>query len=199
MKSTQRLFFLLVFLIWSSGCAPMSVNPLSDPATAEIDPRLIGVWYPQDTEGGRGYVHFVESKDKGWLDVVIIDYKKSGGVGIETFQMFTTKLGQRYFMNIIERPLTEEEKKNEDEKYHLIFYEFSDGNLSFRFMTAELVAQSIERGELKGTAVKTKWTKDVTITDTTENLARYLLQSDINKLFPQGLGDKPVILKKLIH
>lgn len=177
----------------------MSVNPLSDPATAEIDQRLIGVWYPQDTKDGHGYVHFVESKDKGWLDVVIIDYKKSGGVGIETFQMFTTKLGQHYFMNIIERPLTEEETANEAEKYNLIFYDVLNGNLSFRFMSDDLVAQSIERGELKGTAVKEKWSKDVTITDTTENLARYILQSDIEKLFPRNTEENPTVLKKVIH
>lgn len=199
MKSIPKLFVLLVFLVWSSGCAPMSVHPLSDPATAEIDQRLIGVWYPQDTEEGHGYVHFVESKDKGWLDVVIIDYKKSGGVGIETLQMFTTKLGQHHFMNIIDRPLTEVGKKNEDEKYNLIFYEFLEGNLSFRFMTPELVAQSIERGELKGRMNKEKWTKGVTITDTTDNLARYILHSDIDKLFPRDPKENTAILKKVIH
>lgn len=199
MKNIQRLFFVLAFLSWLSGCAPMSVNPLSDPAAAEIDQRLIGVWYPQDPEDGHGYVHFVKSQDKGWLDVVIIDYKKSGGVGIETFQMFTTKLGQHYFMNMIEMPSKEKEKKNEDEKYNLIFYKFLDGSLLFRFMSDKLVAQSIERGELKGTVNRGKWGTDVTITDATENLARYILQSDISKLFPQDSSDKPIILKKIIH
>jgi hypothetical protein len=49
-SNNQNLMVFAALIVWShmSGCAPISDNPLSDPASAKPDRRLIGTWYSKD-------------------------------------------------------------------------------------------------------------------------------------------------------
>jgi hypothetical protein len=129
------------------------VNPLSDPAKAEIDKDLTGIWYsPADKKSGEGYLAFLP--DTGMTDVIL-----AGSLGdLMTFRMFPTIVGERRFMNArfwIPQAYLDNLKVEAPFKpgnYILAEYLFPEKDvLEIWLLTSDMTDKAIDQGILKGT------------------------------------------------
>ena len=74
-----------------AGC-PESVHPVSDPATAEYDPELFGVWHGTFEDDTEIYLH-IGPGEHGLTRAVLIEHKENGGgLRIENYVAFPTRL-----------------------------------------------------------------------------------------------------------
>ena len=179
----RSVFFcsLLSYLLLAA-CVPMSQFPLSQPSGNEPDERLVGIWLFKADEK-ESYFHFSKQRD-GVSDMVSVSYDADGRMSYGMFEVFTTPVGTSQFMNIkiIKVGLLE---MGDTPPYLLAKYEVDDsGKLYIQLLSPEEVAQGIDDGILKG-EIKDKKDNEIYITDSSENLIRFIENSDIDKLFSQ--------------
>jgi len=211
-KSFAVAAVLIVSLVCSLvlvSCCPTSRLPLSDPKTATYDKRLEGSWRFVSDEGSIAFFHF--GKMEGNLTKVIsIGNKDNGDLEYTVYAMFPTFIGNSQYMNIIFDDISKGVPK-EIEGYEFARYEFEKNNnsLVFSLMSANMRTDAVKSGKLKGTIKYNKpspvdgnkelannetadSTYCATITDTPDNMIRFIKDSDPKILFPN-----PVKLEKV--
>jgi hypothetical protein len=168
---------LLVAALCCTGCVaiPVSQHPLSDDTNSEIDPDLFGVWdiidesqeeaaaptvqkEPAATEEAdqpaadperppRIGIGRASGKEKT-LEVVSMQLTDDH-IQIRRFPIHATKVGKSRMLSV---RANEEEKESD---YFLLRYEVVNENrILVYFLNRETIAQSIQRGELKGVVRK---------------------------------------------
>ncbi|MDH5763325.1 MAG: hypothetical protein OEZ51_10105 [Nitrospinota bacterium] len=199
------ILVLILFCVVISACSapPFSKYPLSQPGKQPNDERLSEVWVYQ--ENGRPIFVHISKEQEGWLEGVIVGPKDEGGLGLSTFQMLTTQIGQDHFMSIrnirdFKKGATGVPGKLEPGEgfYWIFLYKIAeDGNLYLRMMDDQYVEESIKSGQVKGSIDKEG--SIITLTDNSENLIRFVKDSDKDQLFPesQQIPDKNSFFKKL--
>jgi hypothetical protein len=94
--SLGRFVPLAVLILALSGCPFTSDRPLSDPASARTDSRLVGTWRTHDKESGE------------WNTLTILPFDEHEMVGItpegtsgktDVFRLFPTDVGTESFLN----------------------------------------------------------------------------------------------------
>lgn len=211
-KSFAVTAVLIVSLVCSLAlvsCCPTSRLSLSDSKTATYDKRLEGSWRFVSDEGSIAFLHF--GKMEGNLTKVIsIGNKDNGDLEYTVYAMFPTFIGNAQYMNIIFDDVSKGVPQ-EIEGYEFARYEFEKNNnsLVFSLMSANMRTDAVKSGKLKGTIKYNKplpvdgnkelannetadSTYCATITDTPDNMIRFIKDSDPKILFPN-----PVKLEKV--
>jgi len=182
-----------------TGCLPESKNPLSTPMNSTVDDRLEGIYVSRrekkDEDLSTMHFHYRGIKANGqvratpWLEVLDVEHEKAGGMKANAYRVLTTHIGEQDYMSF------QDLSKGKDKApYHFARYEFSwTGTLRIWLINSDAVADAIKAGKLRGTVKASKYTKDITITDSTERLAAFVKASDPVKLF-EG---KPMVLYRL--
>jgi hypothetical protein len=178
-----------------------SENPLSDPQKAKPAADLAGVWRVEEKDGTT-YYHVGLAGDKfpsGLMRMAIIEHKKNGLVDINenAFFLFTTALGDRHFVNVTVldgEQLKEAEKtgwKPEMAKGYWIWeYRLKADKISLLCMDQEQKKSLIENKKLQGFVNKDKKGifDEVTIQESSEDLAKFIVSPDAAKLFQPAAG-----------
>ncbi len=121
--------------------------------------------------------------------MVSVDYDAEGRMGHGIFKVFTTPIDSHRYMNIkiINIGMLE---IGDIPPYLFAKYEITGNDkLYLQLLSPEEVAQGIEDGVLQG-EIKDKKDNEIYITDSSENLIRFIKNSDIDKLFGQTPYDE---------
>jgi hypothetical protein len=181
------LFCLLLSCLFVFGCTPLSEFPLSQPGEYEPDQRLVGIWLFKADEK-ESYFHFSKERN-GWSDMVVVSYDRQGKVSYAIFNVFTTPIqSQRYMnINIVNLGMASME---DVPSYILAKYEIIENDkLYIQLLSPDEVAQSIGDGVLQG-EIKDIKDNEIYITDSSENLIKFIESSDMDKLFSQTPYDE---------
>ncbi len=189
--SLKLAVFAVCLNILLSGCVPELERPLSDPASAAPDPRLLGMWVGSTPDGeGPAWVHFTQAENS-MTDIVLICPETGKGVEASFYRMHPTRAGGFTFMNVkahkpknaLALKVNEEDKYPRPGGYHLAKYHISsDGILRIWFLTDE-ISRFVEEGQLKGQVRKSGIAKEVKITESPERLLEFLERSDHSRIF----------------
>lgn len=170
-----------------AACGAVSVHPLSDPEKAVNDQRLSGLWTAK-IDNELVFAHFV-NKDESTTEIVTVSSRENGNGDWTVFSMFPSRIGGESYMNV-RLVIHNGEAAGDDEKsYGLVRYRISkDGVLKVWRMSEKKLIEDIESGKLKGEVKKGSWVNDVIITAPTDQLARYVRNSDPKRLFDELIG-----------
>ena len=116
--------------------------------------------------------------------MVSVDYDAEGRMSYGMFEVFTTPVDTHQYMNIkiIKIGILE---IGDTPPYLLAKYKIvGNDKLYIQLLSPDEVAQGIEDGVLQG-EIKDKKENEIYITDSSENLIRFIKNSDIDKLFGQ--------------
>jgi len=183
------------------SCCPISQNPLSDRGKAIFDKRLQGVWRVVADDFSQGVIHV--GKTEGDLTKVIsIENKEDGDFKIAVYVMYPTAAGSKQYMNIV----VDEASRgipSEVTGYMFAQYDYNEvsNTLSFSIMSMQPIAQAIASKKLKGVIKynhsssrasddaetvnegKADSIQCVTITDTGDNILKFIAETDPQVLF----------------
>ena len=181
---------IFVLLLGLASCEPpASDNPLSDPATAKVDSKLVGMWRGQ-RDGDVVFLH-VTGKDKGLIDVTLLGNDTKKGSVVLTFEGFVSELGGKRYLNL--RPKTKKGEPFDDAwdvrpRYLFAHYELKGGALALSIMQEDLVKAAVKGGKLKGHLEG----DEVILNEETPKLAEFVKSSDHGKLFAPFASFKPM-------
>jgi hypothetical protein len=166
-RNLRALLVLLTITCCLSGCAPVFLNPISEPDRAELDKRLLGRWKGTDKENKNDYILF-EASSNTQMNVSLFDDKEPNPKPM--FRMFSSKVGSRYYMNL--GFIDEDTSKG----YLLARYELEGTTLTVWLLDEDKVKAAIERGLLKGNPGV--GTIDTKVNDSSERVVQFLAASD---------------------
>ena len=168
-----------------SACLPESIHPLSDPAQAKVDARLVGLWSARkDNEDA--LLHFIPRPD-GWTEIVMVSYRNDREAGEwSVFRMFPSRIDGRDYMNV--QFIAEAAERSKSKRFLLARYHLSqDDALTIWSMSGPSAVFAIKAG-LKGSVRKGQFGDDILIEAKPAELAEYLRRSDIEELFDNSVG-----------
>lgn len=178
------LGFALCLLL--SSCIVTSENPLSTPANAEADPKLLGDWYGKKEQN---LFRFTMRKSP-WMHVDIISSKP--GDKMDSYDFYPTTIGNNNYLNVV---ITGKDDDGKPTKaYTFIRYTISHGRaLQMWKISQDVTAAAVKAGKLKGTVHQDKSPMmvgtpprpdvDVSLTGSTASLAKYVRNADVSTLF----------------
>jgi hypothetical protein len=206
---------LVVFAgLFLAGCFPESTNPLSTPATSTVDPRLEGVYVArrEKSDDGLAVFHFHYRGEKGasgmpalttpWLEVLNINHPRGKALEGIAYRVLTTHLGAHDYMSILElgnvaspeTGLVKPSAGGNAKLYWLARYEIGEtGVLRVWMINPKPLEEAIKAGKVHGQVKPHKEGDDVLLTDSTEDLAKFVTKSDPATLF----SGKPIVLYRL--
>lgn len=193
-----------------------SVHPLSDPAKSKVDERLLGVWKHVEDNGNttllliaKGELNDFNAEWKGryptggmqfqflggWKADHTIAFKKEDDAG----DFFPTELGKEWYANLLEPSAGAlEGKQNRPPRFGFLSYEVRGDELRIYLYDDDALRKAIEAKEIAGEIIKLK-KQDVRpkpgvknidflieITDTTQNLQKFLKNGGAAKIFPRN-------------
>lgn len=198
----RTIAILLFYIVITACCPTTSICPLSSPEKAIYDKQLEGSWIFVSKEGDvDGYLH-VGKIEKNLTKAIAIEIKSSGELEHVILNMFPTKIGQDSYLNIKAEELFQEISSH-DNGYIFAKYELSGNKkLAVYCMDDEPIAKAIQSGKLKGKITyenliaseegigdsQKKFQKKIKcmqITDSSENILRFIQNSDPHELFPK--------------
>ena len=204
MKTWKILFVLISLLL--SACAPtISVNPLSQPSS--VDKRLEGLWkLVSDTD--MAYLHIGKTSETTMI-ALSVDHKENGALEISKIPFFPTQTKGNNYLNVKFEDL-EDDAAKEYKGYLFVKYEFIDKD-TFRLymMDNDPIISAIQEGRLKGEITygkralgqiaptdkplspddEPRQTIDcVTMTDSSENILKFLESNSVDKLFVEPIN-----------
>ena len=164
----------------ASCVPPESKNPLSDPAQAKPDARLVGLW-AGDVDGAVATIQFFP-KTGAFLDLVITGNDGVKGASVLAFDAFPSTVNGKTYLNLRSKTFqgAYADKFELAPAYIFARYDVAkDASITFFPMDDDLVKESVAAGKLKGTV------KDgtVTLTASSKELAEYVRAADPEKLF----------------
>jgi hypothetical protein len=166
-------------LLLLAGCDD-STTPLSAPATSKPDERLVGVWRLREKDGNVTYYHVGypdESLPSGVMRVVVVTHRKQKLRQPIPVLVFPTTIGNKTYLNVTGQ-LIKVEKGWEAKAYFLFRYQVDGDSLLLSKMDIDAKETAIDSGKIKGVSdhekSKKDWLRTVRLTDTTENLARFV-------------------------
>jgi hypothetical protein len=175
----MRILSLLIVL---AACEPPeSKNPLSDPAAAKPDARLIGLWVSHKNDED-GYLHIVPAKGAA-VDLVLVVPDKDNGAATLHFTAFPSTIGGKTYLNVRKKTFTDKWSDHFEvaPSYFFVRYSFAkDGALSLAYMDDDVVKKAIAARSLAGevgAAVK--------ITADSAALASFIQKATEPKLFAE--------------
>ena len=167
-----------------------SKHPLSDPLAAKPDARLAGIWRLQGGEGEVTYYHVGAAGgtlSSGVMRIVGVKHRKSGAVEPDgEFLTFPTFLSEHAYLNCVADMQQDhfrslEEKGWKDvERYCFLKYKVEGDSILLWAWDRDAARCAVESGKVKGEVTYgedrqgKKTLHNVVLTDTTDNLARFV-------------------------
>lgn len=180
-----RLAPVLVALTALLGGCPESIHPISDAARAEPDAALYGVWRGR-FDGDTLYLH-VGPGERGMTRAVTVEHKqKDGALKVEHYVAFPSQVGKLAMLNV--KAVDDPER---DHGYALFRYRLEGKKLTLWLTSYAAVREDIKSGKLAG-RVEDRPYGDTVITASGEELAKYLAEADLKRLF-----DKPLLFERI--
>lgn len=140
-------------LVVIAGCEPpLSVNPLSDPASAKADPRLKGV-FVANLDGGEAWLHFNPRSAGPVVDVVLIGHDDQQGAMVLHYEGFATQIGSASYLNLRAKKFDDilDQRYTLAPMYLFAKYEIAkDGALTLSVMDDEPATKAIRKKEIDG-------------------------------------------------
>lgn len=195
-------------LLLLGGCFPEAPAPLSNPALAKLDARLVGTWRLRNPNGDVTYVHIGAEPEKpldpgaatvepGMMRFWLVGHAASNQQVGQPFGMrfFVSRVGDDDYANLVlpldEQPLvpTGQPGSNWDNRrrYWFFKYRVSDSRLEVYVMPLDAAAGLIETGRLDGQVIREdSKIKRILLTEPPEKLAAYLAGGGDATLFPEA-------------
>jgi hypothetical protein len=184
-------FGVLALSLCLSGCVS-SIHPLSPLAGSKPDVRLLGEWKydkPGDTNPSDSGIAYVTVKGHG-LHFHFVPTVVKGDKNPDkptSYDGFTTLIDSNSFLNI-KVPL----ESKEGDVYQ--FYRYSvdaDGGVKVWNISHDEVSDAIRSKILKSDIPDSNPNKqaDITLTDSSDNLMKFIKSSDVKKLFPDVFAE----------
>lgn len=184
-RPPRRLFLALLAACTLLTACPESIHPIADPAKAAADPVLFGVWHGS-FDGDEIYLH-VGPAERGMTQAVMVEHKaRDGTIKIERYVAFPTQVGKLAMLNVrrVDEP-------DADRGYSLFKYQVDKKKLTLWMTAYAAVRDDIKAGKLAGKAEDRAYGETL-ITASSEELAKYLGESDQARLF-----DKPLAFRRI--
>lgn len=178
MSSRPRLLLALALAAVSCG-PPRSTNPLSDPAAAKPDARLLGLWTGQ-VNGSKATLH-VFAKTGASLDLVLVGDDGEKGAAVLTFDGFPSVIGGKTYLNLRAKTFHAwAEGFDLSPDYIFARYDLAkDGALSLSLMDEATVKKAVAAKKLAGAVAE----DDVKLSASTKDLADYVRTAKPDELF----------------
>ena len=193
----QWLIVPAAFLLLA-GCGD-SKYPLSDPQTSKADNGLLGVWKLQEENGRITNYHVGPAGEKfpdSMMRVAFVQHEKGKPESSGEFLLFATALGGKTYLNVFEEQckpgkLSENNSWNAKaaDSYLIFRYQVDGDKLAVWLIDRKIKEEAIKHGKIKG---QTEKGKSVQFIDTTENVARFVIESGDSLFF-----DKPILLERV--
>src|SRR6266568_2355990 len=203
MSALQRfaLSAIAILTLTIAGCFVSSTNPLSDPATSTPDDKLFGLWLEKDeretqvwTIGRASNESDAKNVPAGLMRAAATRINNQNEVGTPgSLLFFVTTLGEGTYLNVWDDDLAGKSIKDWKQVkipgYMVIKYRVVGDSLELWHGNYDRVASVIDKGLVKGeiTREKNGSVKTAGLTDTTENLARFMQNGGDKLLY----GEKP--------
>jgi hypothetical protein len=163
--------FVFAGMCLSMASCINSKNPVSDPETAKVDQNVLGAWRTTDKDGNVIDYHVAVAGDKlpgGLLRVISTTHKKTGGLPVPgKLFAFSSEVGNDRFLNVA---VVDNAAMNKLEKTG--------------WSAALVKSYSLIKYEVQGdTATLWPVARDVKLTDTSENVAKFLAAPENAGLF----------------
>ncbi|GEM_PF-5918613 len=177
LRPMRRLLCLALSLLLAA-CGVESDNPIAPPEKTIADTRLEGVWKSVNSDD---YLHFATQQHSQGMDFVVVEHGK--GLKVSRFLALPTVIGGVHFFSMIDT----QKERGKKQRYAFMRYAVSSENvLSLWGINQEAVERAIKTGRLKGKIhvnSKDKNDRDAIITDSSENIAKFIGSQDARKLF----------------
>ena len=194
---TMTAVAALAFVGTFAGCVPESEQPLGNPATAQQDARLHGLWVADDAEGEKQFLHIGAEPDKGltsngapeaglmryWL----ISHTTENGRLANPYGMrfFVSRVGDVDYANMAVP--VDDKDTGAPRGWWFIKYQVDNAVLTAWGMDFEAVGKLIEAGKVRGTVERDsdgKLTRAL-ITAPSDQVENFVKENS-GLLFPDG-------------
>ncbi len=203
MRAIHCRLVLAVGLAWLAGCVE-SEQPLSEPAASRMDDRLFGLWQRRDPDGAIEYLHIGgeyraplaanrSQPEPGLMQYTSVRHEPNNRAAEAPSgaRFFVTRIGDEDFGNWV----FPQEEKDRGKPVHFAFYKYrvTPDKHDVWDMDRDVTASAIESGKLKGVVRrKTRVNAadpleydELRITDTSENIAKFLADGGAKTCFPE--------------
>lgn len=168
----QLAIFALIPLLFLAACIPQSLNPLTPPGKEIADPAILGTWSWQEKDETI-YLHMGIDKKNGGFKAVLVDHQVDGKIEISEFSGHTSRLGNNTYLNL--KWLKPEDNLRD---YLILKYVVTGNRFSFDMMDNDVIKNAIAERKLKGSIHESKWLTTVRLTDTSDQLADFVIKND---------------------
>lgn len=176
----------------TAACTPVSEQPLSNEQNSKLDKRLLGKWEAKGTRTVDGpYTVNVRRRAQSATGLEAFDIIRDGNKKVEdTAPFYATKIGEQDYLTFETQVLDPKTNENKSEFVILRYRFIDDDTVAVFTMREELIVKAIADGQLKGRYFgPTTFTLScVVITDSSENLRRYL-KKHAAECFPRDRSD----------
>ncbi|HEV7223359.1 MAG TPA: hypothetical protein VGN42_11705 [Pirellulales bacterium] len=193
---------LVSVLAAAAGCTPTSEQPLSDERSSKLDERLLGKWQSDQVPvrltpnpGGPSFVE-IKGRAESATGLELIKLSKRSAAE-EAMPFYTTQIGDDRYLTV-DAGGAEATPRAEKTLYYILRYRFvDDDTVEFYAMDDKAIAQTIAKGELKGSYLggNPSSAKCVVIADSPENIRRYL-EKHGDECFLRARTDRFVMLTR---
>ena len=178
------------------GCCPTtSLHPLGTPGEATFDHRLVGTWYGGSSENDGAFLHFGKGL-ANQTQVLVVKHKSNGLMDQVSFPVLINRLQKQYYINIDLQQLRIRETSGYN-GFIIVKYHFPDADtLVFSDMDETRLTNAINHHQVAGEITYEEETPPkagektppgkidcVRLTDTSENLRKFLNSKEAEQLF----------------
>lgn len=175
----SRLIILLALAIFISACSVVkSVNKLGGEHYKVSKEQWEGTWIAED-----GALQIkVLKPDSGELQIMFIENGK-----LESYTLFLGRNGSDTYINFVENA--------DDQFYYPAKFKKSNNQIIVWLLSTEMLKQAIINKEIDGKIIKQKYSDDILITASPEELNQYFTDNKQHMLFDY---EEPLILRRLV-
>lgn len=195
-------------LLVLGGCFPESPAPLSNPALAKLDARLLGAWRIRNPNGDVTYLHIGAEPEKpldpgaatvepGLMRYWLVGHSASNSQVGPAFGMrfFVSHIGDDDYANLVlpldDQPLVPQGQPGSNwdnrRRYWFLKYRVTETRLEVYAMPLDAAAPLIESGRLAGQVIREDGQiKRILLTEPPDKLAAFLSAGGDATLFPEG-------------
>jgi len=172
-------------MIYSISCLPTFSNPLPIPQDIKPDSMILGTWISTDKSKDGSQVSFFARKS-GWIDIVYIyDINSTSsidGINFMTFEGYTVNVNKDKYLcfRLREKDIKHGNQAVSKFTYFLTNYHISNNNIiTINLFSQNSIKMLIENQKLKGEIKKGKFTEQVIVTASSEELISAIAQEGL--------------------
>lgn len=161
---------MMIGLVLTAGCLPYADHPLTPPGAQEIDARVLGTWYWNESEEN-GFVHIGQHKKNGLLQILMVEMDADGEIEVMEFSGHTSQIDDLLILNL------QWVQPEEAPGYFFVRYLPRVDALGIAIMAENPLEKAISDGTLVGEIIKKKWGDEVHITADAATLRKFVVQN----------------------